>query len=109
MPSMSLVGGIRPRLDCWNVRSTCAWELQICQRRCPPFIGTYCAIVSPSKLVFEALGAVGTMDLQDVTGTTSITVTISRRSSRHLLKMGVDAGTARTLDNLVAEIEEMKP
>jgi uncharacterized protein YndB with AHSA1/START domain len=78
----------------------------------PAFIGTYRAIVSPSKLVFEALGAVGAVDLQDVSGKTYMTVTIKCRSHSHLeeyLKMGVDVGTARTLDNLVAYMEKMKP
>jgi len=78
----------------------------------PPFIGTYRTIVSPSKLVFDALGAVGTVDLQDLSGKTHMTVTIKCQSSSHLkeyLKVGVDVGTARTLDNLVAYMEKKKP
>jgi uncharacterized protein YndB with AHSA1/START domain len=78
----------------------------------PTFSGTYRVITPPSKLVFEALDAVGAVNLQDVGGKTFMLVTIKCRSSSHLeqfLKIGVDVGTARTLDNLVAYVGSMKP
>lgn len=77
----------------------------------PPFSGTYRVIAPPSKLIFEAMDAVGTVDLQDVGGKTFTTVTIKCGSSSHLeqfLKIGVDVGTTRTLDNLVAYIRAVK-
>lgn len=57
------------------------------------------------------MDAVGTVDLQDMDGKTFMTVTIKCGSSSHLeefLKIGVDVGTARTLDNLVAYVGAMK-
>ena len=70
-----------------------------------PFAGTYREITPPSRLLFEALGAIGRVTLHEADGRTHMTVEIECRSTEHLdqyLKMGVDAGTARTLDNLVA-------
>lgn len=70
-----------------------------------PFAGTYREIAPPDRLVFEALGATGRVVLRDVGGQTQMTVEIECRSAEHLdqyLKMGVDVGTSRTLDNLVA-------
>lgn len=77
----------------------------------PPFSGTYREIARPAKLVFDALGAVGTVDLQDVGGETLMTVTIKCGSPSHLeqfLQLGVDEGTGRTLDNLVAYVGAVK-
>jgi uncharacterized protein YndB with AHSA1/START domain len=70
-----------------------------------PFGGTYREIAPPSQLVFDALGAIGRVKLDKVAGRTHMTVEIACASAENLdqfLKMGVDAGTARTLDNLVA-------
>jgi uncharacterized protein YndB with AHSA1/START domain len=70
-----------------------------------PFSGIYREIVAPERLVFEALGSTGKVMLENVDGETLLTVTIACRSAAQLdqfLKMGVDAGTAQTLDNLVA-------
>jgi uncharacterized protein YndB with AHSA1/START domain len=70
-----------------------------------PFAGTYREIARPDRLVFEALGATGRVLLRQVSGKTHMTVEIECNSAEHLdqyLKMGVDAGTAQTLDNLVS-------
>jgi uncharacterized protein YndB with AHSA1/START domain len=70
-----------------------------------PFAGTYREVAPPSRLVFDGLGAVGRVILEEARGRTHMTVEIECRSAEHLdqfLEMGVDAGTARTLDNLVA-------
>lgn len=70
-----------------------------------PFAGVYREIAPPGRLVFEALGATGRVILREADGRTQMTVEIACRSEAELdqfLKMGVDAGTARTLDNLVA-------
>lgn len=71
----------------------------------PPFEGTYRVIEQPAKLVFDAVGAVGTVLLESRGGKTHLTVTIRCASAEHLeqlVKVGVDAGTNQTLDNLVA-------
>lgn len=70
----------------------------------PPFAGVYKVIKRPSVLVFEALGSIGTVRLDASDTVTHMTVSIQCASEEHLaqfLKLGVDAGTARTLDNLV--------
>ena len=70
-----------------------------------PFAGTYREIAPPSRLVFEALGATGRVTLQEAAGKTHMAVEIECRSAEQLdqyLAMGVDVGTAQTLDNLVA-------
>jgi uncharacterized protein YndB with AHSA1/START domain len=70
-----------------------------------PFVGTYLEIAPPDRLVFEALGAIGRVLLQEAACKTHMSVEIVCRSADHLdqfLKMGVDVGTSQTLDNLVA-------
>ena len=70
----------------------------------PPFAGSYRVVDPPAKLVFDALGAEGTVKLNEVNATTRMIVSIRCASAEHLeqfLKLGVDEGTARTLDNLV--------
>jgi len=77
----------------------------------PPFAGEYLVIERPAKLVFEALGAVGTVLLEEKAGQTRLLVTIRCASAEHLemyLKVGVDVGTDRTLDNLVAFLAKRK-
>ncbi|HEY5957794.1 MAG TPA: SRPBCC domain-containing protein [Polyangiaceae bacterium] len=71
----------------------------------PPFSGVYRVIDRPSTLVFEALGAIGTVKLDALDGATQMTVTIQCASAEHFtqfLKLGVDTNTDRTFDNLVA-------
>ena len=71
------------------------------------FVGLYREISPPDYLVFEAMGAVGRVILEEIGGKTHLTVRIECGSAALLeqyLKMGVDAGTAKTLDNLVAYV-----
>ena len=74
----------------------------------PPFEGVYKTIDRPSLLVFDAMGALGTVRLDAAArGTTNMTVTIRCASAEHFdmfIKLGVHEGTARTLDNLVAHV-----
>jgi uncharacterized protein YndB with AHSA1/START domain len=75
----------------------------------PPFEGAYRVIDRPAKIVFDAMGAVGTVLLDTRAGQTHLTVTIRCASAEHLeqfVKVGVDAGTNQTLDNLVAFVEK---
>lgn len=72
-----------------------------------PFAGTYQEIAPPERLVFEAIGATGRVMLQEEDGRTHMTVEIQCRSAEQLeqyLKMGIDAGTSQTLDNLLAYV-----
>ncbi|MBA3452402.1 MAG: SRPBCC domain-containing protein [Deltaproteobacteria bacterium] len=73
----------------------------------PPFAGVYRVIEAPSLLVFDALGALGTVRLETDRDATNMTLTIRCGSAEHLeqfVKLGVDVGTDRTLDNLVAHV-----
>jgi len=73
------------------------------------FDGIYREIVPPDHLVFDAMGAIGTVALTESGDQTVMTVTIACSSAAHLdqfMAMGVDAGTARTLDNLVVYIRD---
>jgi uncharacterized protein YndB with AHSA1/START domain len=75
----------------------------------PPFAGVYTIIERPAKLVFDALGAVGTVLVESRGATTHLTVTIRCASAEHLeqfVKMGIDVGTNQTLDNLVAYVQK---
>ena len=69
--------------------------------------GTYTVIERPSRLVFEAMGSVGTVTL-DTAGTgTRMSVTIrcaSKGQLEQFVTMGVAPNTDRTLDNLVRYI-----
>ena len=72
------------------------------------FAGLYREIAPPDYLVFEAMGATGRVVLEEIGGKTRLTVRIECGSATHLeqyLKMGIDAGTAKTLDNLVAYVD----
>ncbi|MBP9111684.1 MAG: SRPBCC domain-containing protein [Polyangiaceae bacterium] len=71
----------------------------------PPFAGVYCEVTRPHRLVFEAMGALGTVLLETTGEGTRMTVTIRCSSKEHLeqfIKLGVDVGTDKTFDNLVA-------
>jgi uncharacterized protein YndB with AHSA1/START domain len=73
----------------------------------PPFAGVYRLIERPAQLVFDAMGAVGTVQLESEADATRMTVSIRCASPDHLeqfLKLGVDVGTEQTLDNLVAHV-----
>jgi uncharacterized protein YndB with AHSA1/START domain len=70
----------------------------------PPFAGTYQVVERPSRLVFEAMGSVGTVTLEAVGTTTRMSVTIrcaSKEQLEHFVAMGIAPNTDRTLDNLV--------
>jgi uncharacterized protein YndB with AHSA1/START domain len=76
------------------------------------FTGAYHEITPPERLVFEAIGALGRVLLQDVGGQTHMTVEIECGSAEQLeqyLKMGVDTGTSQTLDNLVGYVRRRSP
>lgn len=71
----------------------------------PPFTGAYTVVEPPAKLVFEAMGATGTVEIAAEGSRTMMRVTIRCGSREHLeklLELGIHDGTARTLDNLVA-------
>ncbi len=73
----------------------------------PPFAGTYLVIERPSKLVFDAMGAVGTVEFTQEGEVTQMVVSITSPTGEHFeqfLKFGVQEGTAKTLDNLVARM-----
>lgn len=73
----------------------------------PPFAGVYSVVERPAQLVFDAMGALGTVHLESEGSTTHMTVTIRCPSSEHLeqfVKLGVASGTDRTLDNLVTHV-----
>ena len=70
----------------------------------PPFTGTYTVIDRPSRLVFEAMGSVGTVMLETVGNGTRMSVKIrcaSKEQLEHFVTMGIAPNTDRTLDNLV--------
>ena len=73
-----------------------------------PFAGTYREIAPPGRLIFEALGATGRVTLEEIFAERFMTVEIECRSTEQLdqyLRMGVDVGTAQTLDNLVVYVQ----
>ncbi len=75
----------------------------------PPFEGVYRVVDRPAKLVFEAMGAVGTVLVERRGTNTHLTVTIRCASAEHLaqlVKVGVDVGTAKTLDNLAGHLQK---
>jgi uncharacterized protein YndB with AHSA1/START domain len=77
----------------------------------PPFAGVYIEIAPPERLVFEALGATGHVLLSEFEGGTLMEVTIECATNEHFeqfLKVGVDVGTSRTLDNLVEYLRAAK-
>lgn len=71
------------------------------------FAGVYRVVNRPVELVFDAMGALGTVRFEATGGTTRMTVSIRCSSAEHLeqfVKLGVGEGTDRTLDNLVAHV-----
>jgi uncharacterized protein YndB with AHSA1/START domain len=76
-----------------------------------PFTGVYRAIQPPERLEFDALGSKGRVALQRAGAGTRMVVEIECASAEHLehfLKMGVDVGTAQTLNNLVAYVGQRR-
>jgi uncharacterized protein YndB with AHSA1/START domain len=75
------------------------------QGHSPAFSGVYKVVDRPSKLVFEAMGALGTVTLEAEGKTTLMRVTIRCSSPEHFemfVRIGAGENTGRTLDNLVA-------
>ncbi|MEZ4372989.1 MAG: SRPBCC domain-containing protein [Polyangiaceae bacterium] len=73
----------------------------------PAFAGTYVEITPPHRLVFEALGAVGTVLLEAKGAETQMEVTIRCASAEHFeqfVSIGVAENTDITLDNLVRHV-----
>ena len=73
-----------------------------------PFTGTYREISPPHRLVFDAMGAEGRVNLDSEGQGTLMRVEIVCSSPEHLeqfVGMGVAVGTSQTLDNLVAHLE----
>lgn len=69
-----------------------------------PFMGIYRLIERPYRLEFDAMQARGRVTLQPLGANARLTVEIQCGSAEHLeqfIKMGIDTGTGRTLDNLV--------
>jgi uncharacterized protein YndB with AHSA1/START domain len=74
----------------------------------PPFSGTYSVVERPSRLVFEAMGSVGTVTLEAAGNATRMSVTIrcaSKQQLDHLVSLGIATNTDRTLDNLVRYVD----
>ena len=72
-----------------------------------PFTGTYTEIVPGERLAFDANGAFGRVTFAKAAGGTMLSVEIRCRSAEHLqqfIAIGVQDGTARTLDNLAAHV-----
>ncbi|MFO1079686.1 MAG: SRPBCC domain-containing protein [Reyranellaceae bacterium] len=77
-------------------------------REAPAFTGIYREIAPPHRLVFEAMGALGTVAFDAAEGGTRMTVTIACPSAEHFeqfVRLGVGEGTAATLDNLVRFVD----
>ena len=77
----------------------------------PAFSGTYTVVERPSRLVFEAMGSVGTVILETAGSGTRMGVTIrcaSKEQLEQFVKMGIAPNTDRTLDNLVRYVSASK-
>jgi uncharacterized protein YndB with AHSA1/START domain len=71
----------------------------------PPFLGRYLEIAPPTRLVFEAMGATGTVSIKRSGNGSDVEVEIrapNAEALKALVNVGVAAGTAQTLDNLCA-------
>lgn len=71
----------------------------------PPFSGRYLEIAPPHRLVFEAMGATGTVSIQPAGSGSRVDVEIrapSVEALQAMLHIGVAIGTAQTLDQLQA-------
>lgn len=71
----------------------------------PPFIGRYLEIKPCTRLVFEAMGATGTVTIKPMGKGSEVEVEIrapNAEALKMLLGFGVATDTARTLDNLKA-------
>jgi uncharacterized protein YndB with AHSA1/START domain len=90
-----------------DLRPGGAFAFTMASGHAPPFAGVYRLVERPAQLVFDAMGSVGTVRLDEGQGATRMVVTIRCPSAEHLaqfLKLGVDVGTDKTLDNLVGHV-----
>lgn len=74
-----------------------------------PFSGTYREINAPTSIVFDAMGAIGTVTIAASATGSAMEVAIRCTDAEHLAKfveMGVAVGTSQTLDNLVEHLTE---
>ena len=79
------------------------------QGHSPPFTGVYKVVERPAQLVFEALGALGTVTLESVGEATRMRVSIRCASAEHFemfVRIGAGDNTGKTLDNLVAHVQK---
>lgn len=70
----------------------------------PPFEGVYEVVDRPNRLEFDAMGAKGKVTLKRHEKGTLMNVSIQSPSAEHFemfVKLGVNVGTGKTLDNLV--------
>lgn len=97
-----------PLADCTvDLRPGGAFRFVSASDHAPPFTGVYSVVERPAELVFDAMGAIGTIRLEASADTTRMTVTIRCPSREHLeqfVRLGVDVGTDQTLDNLVVHV-----
>jgi len=102
-----------PLADCSvDLRPGGSFRFVAASRHAPPFTGVYSEVERPARLVFDAMGALGTVRLEtEAPSMTRMTVTIRCPSAEHLeqfVKLGVTEGTDRTLDNLVAHVSRAR-
>lgn len=77
-----------------------------------PFAGSYREIVPGERLVFDALGAIGRVELGETPTGTHMKVEIACTSAEQMeqfVRVGVHVGTSTTLDNLVRHMREAVP
>jgi uncharacterized protein YndB with AHSA1/START domain len=70
-----------------------------------PFTGQYREVVPSERLVFEAMGAVGTIEFAPIGDKATRLIVeircVSLEALEHMTSLGVAEGTAQTIDNLV--------
>jgi uncharacterized protein YndB with AHSA1/START domain len=79
------------------------------------FTGTYREITPPERIVFaspapDGSDSLGILEFEERAGQTKLTLTIraaSKRARDAMLEMRIDAGTARTLENLAGHLDQM--
>ena len=81
------------------------------------FTGTYREITPPARLVFGSsdpggADSFGTLEFEERAGQTTLTLTMtapSKKARDAMLEMRIDAGTARTLENLGEYLAKKSP
>jgi hypothetical protein len=107
--SRGLVGPDRSAPRSVRDRPSSRWSLSLRESRSQPALrGDLLEVERPARLVFETLGAIGTVVLETVDGRTQMRVTIRCSSMQYLeqfIQFGVASNTDRTLDNLVRRLD----